>query len=115
MSLKALLEEVVEPHRGFDLAFDVLVKTPPGQPAPRVRRLPEVIHGLSTLVENAADFAAATVRVQAVVDAYLQQSLGIRYMRAADLIDRMEREGIVGAAVRGNRPILGMPARTRIV
>lgn len=69
VSLKALLEEVVEPHRGFDLAFDVLVKTPPGQPAPRVRRLPEVIHGLSTLVENAADFAAATVRVQAVVDA----------------------------------------------
>ena len=69
VSLKALLEEVVEPHRGFDLAFDVLVKTPPGQPAPRVRRLPEVIHGLSTLVENAADLAAATVRVQAVVDA----------------------------------------------
>jgi len=69
VSLKALLEEVVEPHRGFDLAFDVLVKTPPGQPAPRVRRMPEVIHGLSTLVENAADFAKTTVRVQAVVDA----------------------------------------------
>ena len=69
VSLKALLEEVVEPHRGFDLAFEVLVKTPPGQPAPRVRRLPEVVHGLSTLVENAADFAATTVRVQAVVDA----------------------------------------------
>ncbi|MDT9071327.1 hypothetical protein RSW38_24660, partial [Escherichia coli] len=45
VSLKALLEEVVEPHRGFDLAFDVLVKTPPGQPPPRLRRLPEVIHG----------------------------------------------------------------------
>jgi two-component system sensor histidine kinase RegB len=69
VALKALLEEVVEPHRGFDLAFEVLVKTPPGQPAPRVRRLPEVVHGLSTLVENAADFAASTVRVQAQVDA----------------------------------------------
>nr|WP_314121913.1 ActS/PrrB/RegB family redox-sensitive histidine kinase [uncultured Brevundimonas sp.] len=69
VSLKALLEEVVEPHRGFDLAFEVLVKTPAGQPAPRVRRMPEVVHGLSTLVENAADFAAATVRVQAIVDA----------------------------------------------
>ena len=69
VALKALLEEVVEPHRGFDLAFEVLVKTPPGQPAPRVRRMPEVVHGLSALVENAADFAASTVRVQAVVDA----------------------------------------------
>jgi two-component system sensor histidine kinase RegB len=69
VALKALLEEVVEPHRGFDLNFEVLVKTPPGQPAPRVRRMPEVVHGLSTLVENAADFAASTVRVQALVDA----------------------------------------------
>jgi two-component system, sensor histidine kinase RegB len=69
VALKALLEEVVEPHRGFDLNFEVLVKTPPGQPAPRVRRMPEVIHGLSTLVENAADFATSTVRVQALVDA----------------------------------------------
>ena len=69
IGLKALLEEVVEPHRGFDLAFEVEVRTPPGQAAPRIRRMPEVIHGLSTLVENAADFAASTVRVQAVVDA----------------------------------------------
>ena len=69
VALKALLEEVVEPHRGFDLNFEVLVKTPPGQPAPRVRRMPEVVHGLSTLVENAADFAGSTVRVQALVDA----------------------------------------------
>jgi DNA segregation ATPase FtsK/SpoIIIE-like protein len=45
----------------------------------------------------------------------LQRSLGIRYLRAADLIDRMEREGIVGASVHGNRPILGMPSRPRIV
>ncbi|KAK0350879.1 hypothetical protein LTR94_027223, partial [Friedmanniomyces endolithicus] len=69
VALKALLEEVVELHRGFDLNFEVLVRTPPGQPAPRVRRMPEVVHGLSTLVENAADFAKTTVRVQALVDA----------------------------------------------
>jgi two-component system sensor histidine kinase RegB len=69
VALKALLEEVVEPHRGFDLAFDIAVKAPPGQPVPRVHRLPEIVHGLSTLVENAADFAASTVRVQAQVDA----------------------------------------------
>ena len=69
VGLKALLEEVVEPHRGFDLAFQVIVRTASGAPAPRVRRMPEVIHGLSTLVENAADFAGSTVRVQATVDA----------------------------------------------
>lgn len=69
VGLKPLLEEVIEPHRGFDLAFEAVVRGPPGQPLPRVRRLPEVIHGLSTLVENAADFAASRVRVQATVDA----------------------------------------------
>lgn len=69
VGLKALLEEVVEPHRGFDLDFSVAVRTASGEPVPRVRRLPEVIHGLSTLVENAADFANSKVRVQALVDA----------------------------------------------
>lgn len=69
VELKALLQEVVEPHRGFDLDFTTVVKVPPGQCAPRVRRLPEVIHGLSTLVENAADFAKSKVRVTCTVDA----------------------------------------------
>lgn len=69
VGLKALLEEVVEPHRGFDLDFEVSVRTGSGEPPPRVRRLPEVVHGLSTLVENAADFANGKVRVRAVVDA----------------------------------------------
>ena len=69
VGLKALLEEVVEPHRGFDLDFQVRVRTASGEAEPRVRRLPEVIHGLSTLVENAADFANSRVRVRALVDA----------------------------------------------
>jgi DNA segregation ATPase FtsK/SpoIIIE-like protein len=47
---------------------------------------------------------------------YLQQRLGIRYMSAADLIERMEQEGILGAPVRnGTRPILRRLPRTRIV
>ena len=62
IGLKALLEEVAEPHRGFDLDFDITVKIPAGQDTPRLRRLPEVVHGLSTLVENAADFATARVQ-----------------------------------------------------
>jgi two-component system sensor histidine kinase RegB len=69
VGLKALLNEVVEPHRGFDLDIAVGVQVPQGQAEPRVKRLPEVIHGLSALVENAADFAHARVRVQATVDA----------------------------------------------
>ena len=69
VGLEALLEEVVEPHRGFDLEFTVAVRTPPGETAPRVQRMPEVIHGLSALVENAADFANHRVRVQARVEA----------------------------------------------
>ncbi len=69
VSLRALLEEVIQPHRGFDLDFQALVRTRSGERPPHVRRLPEVVHGLSTLVENAADFAVAAVRVEAVVDA----------------------------------------------
>ena len=69
VGLKALLEEVIEPHRGFDLDFQIDVRTASGEPVPLVRRLPEVIHGLSTLVENAADFAGSKVRVRALVDA----------------------------------------------
>lgn len=38
---------------------------------------------------------------------YLQQRLKIGYMRATDLIERMEREGILGAPIyKGMRPIL---------
>jgi DNA translocase FtsK/SpoIIIE-like protein len=61
--------------------------------------------------------AVAIVRAQRKAStAYLQQSLGIRYMRAADLIDRMEREGIVGAPIQdGVRPILGGLMRPRVV
>jgi hypothetical protein len=47
---------------------------------------------------------------------YLKERLGIRYMRAADLIDRMEQEGVLGAPVRnGTRPILRRMPRSRIV
>ena len=69
VGLKALLAEVVDPHLGFDLDIEIGVTTPTGHPEPQVKRLAEVVHGLSALVENAADFAASRVRVQATVDA----------------------------------------------
>ncbi|WP_430540414.1 hypothetical protein, partial [Mycolicibacterium poriferae] len=69
VALKALLEEVAAPHKGFDLEFEISVRVADGSAAPRIRRMPEVIHGLSTLVENAADFASRQVRLVASVDA----------------------------------------------
>jgi two-component system sensor histidine kinase RegB len=68
VGMKALLNEVVDPHLGFDLDIAVGVRTPPGMAEPQVKRLAEVIHGLSALVENAADFAATRVRVQGTAD-----------------------------------------------
>lgn len=63
VSLAALLEEVIAPHRGIDVEIEADVV---GE-AIRVRRLPEIIHALSALVENAADFATAHVDVTAEV------------------------------------------------
>ncbi|CAN5221512.1 ActS/PrrB/RegB family redox-sensitive histidine kinase [soil metagenome] len=69
VSLKTLLNEVVDPHLGFDLDIGVTVVGPPDQPDPQVKRLPEIIHGLSAIVENAADFATSRVQVRARADA----------------------------------------------
>ena len=69
ISLEGLLQEVAEPHEGFDLEFDISVRSAGNQPLPRVQRLPEIIHGLSALVENAADFATSRVTLSAIVDA----------------------------------------------
>jgi uncharacterized membrane protein len=61
--------------------------------------------------------AVAVVRADRKASAeYLQQRLGIAYMRAAGLIDRMEQEGIVGPPVHnGQRPVLSSLPRARIV
>lgn len=69
IGLKALLKEVVEPQLGFDLDIGTDLIVTDGGAEPQVRRLPEVVHGLSALVENAADFASSRVRVTARVDA----------------------------------------------
>ena len=68
VGLKALLNEVVDPHLGFDLDIEVDVIGPVDEPAIQVKRLAEVVHGLSAIVENAADFASSRVRVRAMVD-----------------------------------------------
>jgi two-component system sensor histidine kinase RegB len=62
LPLGALLDDIAAPHRGVDvtIVIDVQAGT-----APNVWRMPEVLHGLGNLVENAADFAAREVRLRA--------------------------------------------------
>ena len=62
-----MLREAAEPHldRGRDVRFELLPA--PDSPArePTIARRPEIIHGLRNLIENAVDFAQATVWVEA--------------------------------------------------
>jgi two-component system, sensor histidine kinase RegB len=64
MPLQGLLDEVCGPHRG--LGTKVTIKLEAAESAarpPDIKRLPEVIHGLGNLVENAVGFAATEVEV----------------------------------------------------
>jgi two-component system sensor histidine kinase RegB len=60
----AMVEQAALPYRDF--GTEILV-VPPRDVAlslvPQVRRSPEVLHGLGNLIENAAEFAAARVRL----------------------------------------------------
>lgn len=62
--LVAVVEEAAEPHRerGIDI---VIVADEAAQPM--IQRRPELVHGLRNLVQNAVDFAATTVWVEADV------------------------------------------------
>jgi two-component system, sensor histidine kinase RegB len=63
----AVVREAAEPHaaRGIAVHYDFLpdIGAPEGQPI--IRRKPEVIHGLRNLVQNAVDFAATQIWVDA--------------------------------------------------
>jgi len=66
LPLGALLDGIVEPYRGEDI--EIAVETQKGA-EPQVWRAPELLHGLANFIENAADFARTSVRVQAAFDA----------------------------------------------
>jgi two-component system sensor histidine kinase RegB len=68
LGLGQLLEESVEPYREIGPRIETLVEGPPGEFVPDVKRLPEVVHALSSWVENAADFAALVVTVTGYFD-----------------------------------------------
>lgn len=69
LTLLQLLNEVVEPHAGGAIRVEAVVTGPPGAPAPEIRRMPEVLHAMTTLVENATDFARSEILVSARFDA----------------------------------------------
>ena len=57
-----LIEEVVAPHRHFDVAIDVVLP-PERDGEPVVQRSPAILYGLGNLVENAVDFAAERTEI----------------------------------------------------
>ncbi|MFC3067952.1 ActS/PrrB/RegB family redox-sensitive histidine kinase [Phenylobacterium soli] len=70
LSLRQLVQEVIEPHAGVkDVRVEAIVTGAAGTHAPDIQRMPEIIHALTSFVENAVDFAAAEVLVTARFDA----------------------------------------------
>jgi two-component system, sensor histidine kinase RegB len=72
LTLSHLIEEVVSPHRLVAVPIEVRVGPEPGLEAgshdaqePVMQRNPGVLYGLGNLVENAIDFAASKVEVEA--------------------------------------------------
>jgi two-component system sensor histidine kinase RegB len=63
ITVSHLVEEIVGPDRPLDIAVEV-VRAGEG-PEPKCRRSPGVVHGLDNLVDNAIDFAARKVTVEA--------------------------------------------------
>lgn len=70
MSLLQFLNEVIEPHAADDtVRVEAVVRGARGVEQPDLRRLPEVIHAMTSFVENAVDFARSEVLVSARFDA----------------------------------------------
>ncbi len=70
MSLLQFLREVVEPYADKpEIRVEAVVTGPPGMEAPYVWRRPEVLHAMTSIVENAFDFARAEILVTARFDA----------------------------------------------
>jgi len=70
LPLGALLDDLAGEYRGDDL--EIAVALEPGEgagPAPKVWRVPELLHGLGNLIANAADFARTRVAIRARWDA----------------------------------------------
>ncbi|MEM1362378.1 MAG: ActS/PrrB/RegB family redox-sensitive histidine kinase [Pseudomonadota bacterium] len=65
--IDTVIREAAQPHmdRGVEIKFDVAPSEDGETQQPMIQRRPEIIHGLRNLVQNAVDFAEATVWVDA--------------------------------------------------
>ena len=68
MTLLQFANEVIEPHIHTEIRVEALVAGPPGARPPEIRRMPEVLHAMTTFVENAVDFARSEVLVRVRFD-----------------------------------------------
>jgi two-component system sensor histidine kinase RegB len=64
MPLSTLIEEAVAPHRDFGIAIKVRIAVA-GAAEPVGMRNPAILYGVGNILENAVDFARATVEVNA--------------------------------------------------
>lgn len=69
MSLVQLVQDVIEPHMVHGIRVEAVVNGPAGETAPDIWRRPEIIHAMTSIVENAVDFARSEVIVIARFDA----------------------------------------------
>ncbi len=68
MTLLQFLNEVIERHLDTPVRVEAVVAGPPGAKPPEIRRMPEVLHAMTSLVENAVDFAKSEVLVSVRFD-----------------------------------------------
>jgi two-component system sensor histidine kinase RegB len=64
MPLSTLIEEIVAPHRDFGIAIKVRIAVAATH-EPAAWRNPAILYGIGNILENAIDFARATVEVNA--------------------------------------------------
>src|SRR5246500_4880038 len=64
MPLSTLIEEIIAPHRDFGVAIKVRIAVSAAGEPGRTRN-PAILYGVGNIVENAVDFARATVEVNA--------------------------------------------------
>ncbi len=64
--MKSLLEDIAAPHEG--LGAEIVIDAQ-GEGAIEVKRMPEIVHALGGIVENAVGFARARVEIEARWDA----------------------------------------------
>jgi two-component system sensor histidine kinase RegB len=68
MTLLQFAHAVIEPHLETAIRVEAVVTGPPGMRPPEIRRMPEVLHAMTSLVENAVDFARSEVLVSVRFD-----------------------------------------------